>query len=85
MRVGTCSADQAEQRVLWDLEAALESRLEAVVAADYSDHLHAARALVRATRKTDANGLDLMPPIVPIERLYPGGKTLGRRLAAGAA
>lgn len=40
-------ADQAEQRVLWDLEAALESRLEAVLAPDYSDRLHAARALVR--------------------------------------
>lgn len=40
-------ADQAEQRVLWDLESSLESRLKAVIAADYSERLYAARALVR--------------------------------------
>lgn len=36
--------DQAEQRVLWDLEARLESTLSAVVASDYGGLLHEARS-----------------------------------------
>ena len=39
--------DQAEQRVLWDLEAMLESRLPHVVSADFADRVDAARARVR--------------------------------------
>ena len=39
--------DQAEQRVLWDLEAMLESRLPHVVSSDFADRLDAARARVR--------------------------------------
>jgi hypothetical protein len=40
-------ADQAEQRVLWGLEASLDKQLEALFAADYSGRLNAARARVR--------------------------------------
>ncbi|WP_454041875.1 hypothetical protein [Cellulosimicrobium sp. Marseille-Q8652] len=40
-------ADQAEQRVLWDLEAQLESNLTAVVASNYHEQLTAARGRIR--------------------------------------
>ncbi len=40
-------ADQAEQRVLWDLEAALESSVAAVLAGDYDARLRLARDRVR--------------------------------------
>jgi len=40
-------ADQAEQRVLWDLEAALESSVPTVVAGDYATQLRLARDNVR--------------------------------------
>lgn len=40
-------ADQAEQRVLWDLEAMLESALLAPLSPDYSTLLDAARERVR--------------------------------------
>jgi len=39
--------DQAEQRVLWDIEASLESSLDEPFADSYSDLLTAARARVR--------------------------------------
>lgn len=39
--------DQAEQRVLWDLEADLESRLTEPFAADYNSRVAAARATIR--------------------------------------
>ena len=39
--------DQAEQRVLWDIECMLERQLAAPLAADYLDQLAAARAAVR--------------------------------------
>ena len=39
--------DQAEQRVLWDIECMLERQLAAPLAADYLDQLAAARATVR--------------------------------------
>jgi hypothetical protein len=39
--------DQAEQRVLWDLEAVLESNLAAVVDPEYQSLLAAARDRVR--------------------------------------
>lgn len=39
--------DQAEQRVLWDLEALLESRLVEPLAENYGDLLEAARSRVR--------------------------------------
>lgn len=39
--------DQGEQRVLWDIEAALESVLDAPFAADYPSVLSGARARVR--------------------------------------
>lgn len=39
--------DQAEQRVLWDLEATLEARLEAPFEVDYDVRLAAARERVR--------------------------------------
>jgi hypothetical protein len=39
--------DQAEQRVLWDVEAMLESILPDVVAPDYDVRLAAARDAVR--------------------------------------
>ena len=39
--------DQAEQRVLWDLEATLEKTLVAPFATDYADQLRNARDIVR--------------------------------------
>ncbi|WP_104107977.1 hypothetical protein [Nocardioides sp. 616] len=39
--------DQAEQRVLWDLEAMLEKVLSAPLRPDYADLLASARARVR--------------------------------------
>lgn len=39
--------DQAEQRVLWDLEAALEAVLAEPFKSDYRDRLEAARGRVR--------------------------------------
>ncbi len=39
--------DQAELRVLWDLESMLESRLESLTAPDYGSQLATARASVR--------------------------------------
>jgi hypothetical protein len=39
--------DQAEQRVLWDLEAALEAANPVLFASDYSTRLQAARSRVR--------------------------------------
>jgi len=39
--------DQAERRVLWDIEAALEKALVAPLSADYATLLAAARAEVR--------------------------------------
>lgn len=39
--------DQAEQRALWNLEASLESVLEAPFAPDYSARLEAARTRLR--------------------------------------
>lgn len=39
--------DQAEQRVLWDLEAALEKRLVEPFKSDYRELLEAARSRVR--------------------------------------
>lgn len=43
-------ADQSEQRVLWDLEAALERNLSAVVDNDYEALLRRARERVRDER-----------------------------------
>ncbi|MET9315955.1 hypothetical protein ABZX12_29415 [Kribbella sp. NPDC003505] len=40
-------ADQAEQRVFWDMSAALESLLAAPFASDYRAQLERARATVR--------------------------------------
>ncbi len=40
-------ADQAEQRVLWDLEAMLERHLVAPLAEDYAARVAAARVRVR--------------------------------------
>lgn len=42
-------ADQAEQRVLWDLEASLESALAEPFSGDYDALLAAARERVRDT------------------------------------
>lgn len=39
--------DQAEQRVLWDLEAELESKVTAVLAPDYRNQVTAARQRIR--------------------------------------
>ncbi|MEC8023320.1 MAG: hypothetical protein VX223_05260 [Myxococcota bacterium] len=39
--------DQAEERVLWDLESSLEEQLAATLAADYQSILSAARDAVR--------------------------------------
>lgn len=39
--------DQAEQRALWDLEAALESQLPEVFALDYKERLRYARLVTR--------------------------------------
>jgi hypothetical protein len=39
--------DQAEQRVMWDLESELESRLTVVLSADYQAKLAGARQRVR--------------------------------------
>jgi hypothetical protein len=39
--------DQAEQRVLWDLEASLESTLEEALRPDYAQIVAAARSRVR--------------------------------------
>ncbi len=39
--------DQAEQRALWDLEAALESQLPEVFAQDYKERLRYARSATR--------------------------------------
>ena len=39
--------DQAEQRVLWDLESALESVLDEPLRADYRELIAAARARLR--------------------------------------
>lgn len=39
--------DQSEQRVLWDLEADLESQLAAVTAPDYKSRLESARDRIR--------------------------------------
>jgi hypothetical protein len=43
----TNTEDQAEQRVLWDLEATLESQLTAPFNPDYRERLEAARARIR--------------------------------------
>jgi hypothetical protein len=40
-------ADQAEQRVLWDLESELETKVTAVLAPDYKAQLASARQRVR--------------------------------------
>lgn len=40
-------ADQAEQRVLWDIEAILDSKLTAPLASDYEAQLASARDRVR--------------------------------------
>jgi hypothetical protein len=42
--------DQAEQRVLWDLEASLEATLDELFDADYDSKLTAARSRVRDSR-----------------------------------
>lgn len=39
--------DQAEQRVLWDLESVLESAVVATVASDYANRLRQARDRIR--------------------------------------
>lgn len=39
--------DQAEQRVLWDLDATLEAQLDEVVSGQYPEYLDAARLRVR--------------------------------------
>jgi hypothetical protein len=39
--------DQAEQRVLWDLESSLESKLAEVVSDEYAEQLALARSVVR--------------------------------------
>ena len=39
--------DQAEERVLWDLESLLERELTAPFSNDYKEILHAARARIR--------------------------------------
>lgn len=39
--------DRAEQRMLWDLEAALEKRLAEPFKSDYRERLEAARSRVR--------------------------------------
>jgi len=39
--------DQAEQRILWDIEADLEKRVTGLFADDYVERLAAARARVR--------------------------------------
>jgi len=39
--------DQAEQRVLWDLESMLEEALAAVLSSDYADIVSSARSKVR--------------------------------------
>jgi len=39
--------DQAEQRVLWDLEATLEAQVKSVLAEDYRERLSRARQQVR--------------------------------------
>lgn len=41
--------DQAEERVLWDLEAMLEKQVESIFNSDYDKILANARALVRDT------------------------------------
>jgi hypothetical protein len=43
----TTFEDQAEQRVAWDLEAALESANEHLLSSDYDDRLRAARDRLR--------------------------------------
>jgi hypothetical protein len=40
-------ADQAEQRVLWDLESQLETKVTAVLAPDYEAQLASSRRRVR--------------------------------------
>lgn len=40
-------ADQAEQRILWDLEASLEAKLVEVVSGNYEDAITTARRNVR--------------------------------------
>lgn len=40
-------SDQAEQRVLWDLEASLERQLAALVSPDYARLLNEARSRLR--------------------------------------
>lgn len=49
--------DQSEQRVLWDIEAMLESVLLAPLSADYDLQLAAARAAVRG-EKSDGNPVE---------------------------
>ena len=44
-------ADQAEQRVLWDLESTLESELAEPFAPNYDELLAAARSRVRDTQE----------------------------------
>ena len=41
--------DQAEQRVLWDIQADLESALPEPLAHDYDQHLQRARESIRDT------------------------------------
>jgi hypothetical protein len=43
--------DQAEQRVLWDLESELERHLTATFATDYDSQVKKARARVRDTEE----------------------------------
>ena len=43
-------ADQAEQQVLWDLEAMLESNIPGIFSPDYSLRLAAARERVRDSK-----------------------------------
>ena len=46
-RDGEHFADQAEERVLWDLESSLEEQLAATLETDYQARLSAARDVVR--------------------------------------
>lgn len=44
-------ADQAEQRVFWDISASLETLLTAPLAPDYREQLERARASIRDSDK----------------------------------
>jgi len=58
----TSFADQAEQRVLWDMEAMLETTLHEPFRPDYEAHLAQARM---AVRDSDAGGDDAHPALIP--------------------